>query len=263
MFYHAIWDPWLIVGQLIVLLCSFYLLQGAWLCLFALAFGVPLRLESLLLPSRLAMSVSSGWPALGATLLAGPMLGYLLLPVVGRAKQCLDFAASVTVLHAFLCCVYSGSLWPWSSHSSSGADEGGSSSGRGGGWEWWAANVASCAVAVVLGEYLCLQRELEAIPLSQEEREARERRALNQAQINASHSISNSAPGGSPRALASGDGGGGGVAEMTTLIRPGPGTMQERTGLLSSSPSSSSSAAANDGVTTTTIRLAPSNIFNV
>ena len=42
--------------------------------------------------------------------------------------------------------------------------------------------------AVVLGEYLCLQRELEAIPLSNDEREARERRTLQQAQTNAQNS---------------------------------------------------------------------------
>jgi len=217
MFYHAIWDPWLIVGQLVLLWSAFYLLQGAWLCLFALAFGTPLRLAALLSPASLRLTVAAGWPALGAVLLSAPLFGYLLLPVVGRAKQCLDFATSVTALHTLLCWSYSG--FPR-------------------GWDWWAAHVVSCAAAVLLGEYLCLQKELEAIPLGAEEREARERRALQQAQINAQASVT------SPSAASGGE-------------HPrGPGTAQERAGLLGS-------PTGGDGVQTTTIRLAPSNVFNV
>ncbi len=220
MFYNAIWDPWLIIGQLIVLLSSFYLLHGAWLCLFALAFGTPLQLGMLLSPASMRVMTSSGWPSLGAALLSAPAFGSLLLPLVGRAKQCLDFTLSVYALHTFFCMLYS-SRFPW-------------------GWEWWGVHLVATIGAVVLGEYLCLQRELEAIPLSNEEREARERRAIQQAQ-------SNAAQAGGNRVAAPAQGSSSSSGESASA--------HERAGLLGSSNS--------DQVTTTTIRLAPSNAFNV
>lgn len=39
---------------------------------------------------------------------------------------------------------------------------------------------SACIVCVLVGEYLCLQKELESIPMSTDEREARQRRAANQ-----------------------------------------------------------------------------------
>lgn len=120
MFYHAIWDPWLIVAQMLLMQCAFYLLSGAWLLLFALAFGTPLRLDALLAPAHMQLTAGARWPALGAVLLQAPALGYLLLPVVGRAKQCLDFTGTVYVFHFLLSSVYQ-RAFPAN-------------------WEWWGAN---------------------------------------------------------------------------------------------------------------------------
>jgi hypothetical protein len=94
-------------------------------------------------------------------------------------------------------------------------------------------------VTVVLGEYLCLQRELEAIPLTAEEREMRERRSANQHAINAG--------------LGGGGGGGSGGGHDRNAHH------EERAGLLGDSHAQ----ADGKGVTTTTIRLAPNNVFNV
>jgi hypothetical protein len=128
--------------------------------------------------------------------------GYLLLPIVGRAKQCLDFTLTLYFLHFLLCTLYEGAL-PST-------------------WAWWCVNLLACVLSVVLGEYLCLQKELEAIPMTSDEREARERRAAKQNQLNEATK-----------------------AERQSMLEEEKGVRGDR------------------GVTTTTIRLAPTNVFNV
>jgi len=64
--------------------------------------------------------------------------------VVERAKKCLDFAATAHLLH--LCCCYLYGGVPSS-------------------WEWWAVNVMSLVLMALLGEFLCMRRELADIPL--------------------------------------------------------------------------------------------------
>jgi len=65
--------------------------------------------------------------------------------IVRRAKQCLDFAVTVFVVHLVVCLCYAG--FPHS-------------------WAWWLTNLVSVAIMAVLGEYLCMRSELAAIPVS-------------------------------------------------------------------------------------------------
>jgi hypothetical protein len=160
MFYANIWDPALILSQIVLLQCLFYLFVGAWLLLFSLLFGTRLSMHAILAPEQLQMFQGSGWPSIGAFLLVAPILsvtaaatctrwasnglmqsrygpfhlslifhlrlsvacfsGYLLLRVVGRAKQCLDFTATLYLVHFCLCTMYQGTI-PWN-------------------WEWWGVN---------------------------------------------------------------------------------------------------------------------------
>jgi len=71
--------------------------------------------------------------------------GYLSL-VVERAKKCLDFTATLYLLHLLFCCAYRG--WPRSA-------------------EWWLLNGAGLATMAVLGEWLCLRKEMQDIPMTQ------------------------------------------------------------------------------------------------
>ena len=68
-----------------------------------------------------------------------------MLYVVERAKKCLDFAATLYIIHLFICIVYGG--WPASV-------------------TWWVVNIAGLAIMALLGEYLCIRRELKEIPIS-------------------------------------------------------------------------------------------------
>jgi hypothetical protein len=72
---------------------------------------------------------------------------------VERAKKCLDFTATFHILHLFFCWRYNG--FPAN-------------------WEWWVANTASLVGMALFGEYLCMRRELQEIPLFGAKRDARE-----------------------------------------------------------------------------------------
>jgi hypothetical protein len=68
-----------------------------------------------------------------------------MLYVIERAKKCLDFAATLYIIHLFICIVYGG--WPASV-------------------TWWVLNITGLATMALLGEYLCIRRELKEIPIS-------------------------------------------------------------------------------------------------
>ena len=68
-----------------------------------------------------------------------------MLYVIERAKKCLDFAATLYIIHLFICIVYGG--WPASV-------------------SWWVVNITGLAIMALLGEYLCIRRELKEIPIS-------------------------------------------------------------------------------------------------
>lgn len=68
-----------------------------------------------------------------------------LLYLVERAKKCLDFAATLYIIHLFICIIYGG--WPSSI-------------------TWWVVNLSSLALMSLLGEWLCIRRELREIPIT-------------------------------------------------------------------------------------------------
>jgi len=65
--------------------------------------------------------------------------------VVERAKKCLDFAATMHIIHLVVCMCYSG--FPTN-------------------WLWWLLMLTTMVITAVLGEYLCWRREMREIPLS-------------------------------------------------------------------------------------------------
>ena len=71
-------------------------------------------------------------------------VGYLVY-LIERAKKCLDFSVTLFVIHLFICIVYGG--WPSS-------------------LTWWVVNGTGVAVMALLGEYLCIRRELREIPIT-------------------------------------------------------------------------------------------------
>lgn len=171
MFYGtAVWDPWLIVGQIICLQCSYYLSLGVFMMVF-LGLRVPrLSLVYFFDYATLTTSTLTGWCVIASFLfssLAGlelrtiflsfPMLSlyslvkfqicrravYMIF-LVERARKCLDFSATLYIIHLFFCIMYGG--WPSS-------------------MAWWVVNGTGLAVMALLAEYLCIRREQREIPM--------------------------------------------------------------------------------------------------
>ena len=69
--------------------------------------------------------------------------GFLCL-LVERAKKCLDFAVTLYLIHFCICFGFSG--FPAEMN-------------------WWLVNIFSLVLTAVLGEWLCMRREMRDIPL--------------------------------------------------------------------------------------------------
>ncbi|KAM3699837.1 hypothetical protein ACJW31_05G056000 [Castanea mollissima] len=146
MFYGtAPWDPWLIVAQILCLQCLYYLSLGVFL-----TFLVGTRVSRMSLVyffdyAAVTTSTVTGWCVITSFLLSSLAGAGIMLYLIERAKKCLDFSATVYIIHLFICIIYGG--WPSSI-------------------TWWVLNGTGVAVMALLGEYLCIKRELREIPIT-------------------------------------------------------------------------------------------------
>nr|XP_018625679.1 protein SYS1 homolog isoform X2 [Nicotiana tomentosiformis] len=146
MFYGAVvWDPWLIVAQIVCLQSLYYLTLGIFL---AILVGTRVSRMSLVYffdYAAVTASTVTGWCVIASFLLSSLAGAGILFYLIERAKKCLDFSATLYIVHLFICIVYGG--WPSSI-------------------TWWIVNVTGLAVMALLGEYLCINRELREIPIT-------------------------------------------------------------------------------------------------
>ncbi|GFZ04146.1 coatomer subunit beta-2 [Actinidia rufa] len=90
-------------------------------------------------------STVTGWCVIASFILSS-LAGAVYMPyLIERAKKCLDFSATLHIIHLFICIMYGG--WPSS-------------------LTWWVVNGTGVAVMALLGEYLCIRRELQEIPIA-------------------------------------------------------------------------------------------------
>uniref|UniRef100_A0A7C8ZPF8 Protein SYS1 homolog n=1 Tax=Opuntia streptacantha TaxID=393608 RepID=A0A7C8ZPF8_OPUST len=145
MFYGEMaWDPWLIIAQIACLQCLYYLTLGLVL---ALLLGTRVSQMSLFyIFDFAAISASSvtGWCVIASFLLTSLAGAGYLLYLIERAKKCIDFSATLYIIHLVICICYGG--WPSS-------------------FTWWIINIAGLALMALLGEYLCIRCELQEIPI--------------------------------------------------------------------------------------------------
>ncbi|XP_040059950.1 protein SYS1 homolog [Gasterosteus aculeatus] len=145
-FRSYIWDPVLIVSQIVLMQCIYYSFLGLWLA------GV----ESLVQSSRSLDQIFS-YELLGFATIQGrlSMMAFILNSLtsalglwffIRRGKQCLDFTVTVHFFHMIGC-------WIYNTHLPSTLS-------------WWLVNGACMVLMAVLGEYLCMQTELRAIPVN-------------------------------------------------------------------------------------------------
>eukprot|EP00639_Heterosigma_akashiwo_P032864 CAMPEP_0194715500 /NCGR_PEP_ID=MMETSP0296-20130528/7257_1 /TAXON_ID=39354 /ORGANISM="Heterosigma akashiwo, Strain CCMP2393" /LENGTH=167 /DNA_ID=CAMNT_0039615397 /DNA_START=53 /DNA_END=556 /DNA_ORIENTATION=- len=138
--------PKLIIYQIISLQCFYYLGMGLWLLACYVIFGSLLEIGQFFSYKRAigACSTWEGWNLMLTYLVSNGFVSLLLVLVVGKAKKCMDFGATLFLVHLLVCSMYGG--FPVS-------------------WEWWIPNLIGITVAITLGEYLCSRQELKEIPL--------------------------------------------------------------------------------------------------
>ncbi|XP_059286940.1 uncharacterized protein LOC132040319 isoform X2 [Lycium ferocissimum] len=146
MFYGSVLrDPWLIVAQIGFLQCIYYLTLGIFLETLVGSRVSRMSFVYFFDYATVTASTVTGWCVIASFLLSSLAGAGVLLYLIERAKKCRDFSATLYIIHLFICIVYGG--WPSSI-------------------TWWIVNVTGLAVMALLGEYLCIKRELREIRIS-------------------------------------------------------------------------------------------------
>ncbi|XP_064466752.1 protein SYS1 homolog [Ornithodoros turicata] len=145
-FRYSVWDPLLIVAQILTLQSIFYLGLGFWICFFDTVTGQFLSLDQVFAYEAIHMRDMRGRCVLGSYIINSLLGSVGLWYFVQRTKQCLDFSSTVHFFHLLTCWAYNGAF----PHTLS----------------WWLLNMVCVTVMCVCGEFLCIRTEMKAIPLS-------------------------------------------------------------------------------------------------
>ncbi|KAI8467903.1 MAG: integral membrane protein S linking to the trans Golgi network-domain-containing protein [Monoraphidium minutum] len=146
MLYGAnVWDPVLIVAQIISVQCLFYIVLGALqFVIIGPRFG-HLTIAYIFNYQTMHLGTHIG-RLVAVTHAANAVVAAThLMWIVERAKKCLDFASTCYIWHLVFCACYGG--FPTS-------------------LTWWGVNVGAFIVMSLGGEWLCVRRELQDIPLT-------------------------------------------------------------------------------------------------
>eukprot|EP00879_Flechtneria_rotunda_P011595 GHRR01012111.1.p1 GENE.GHRR01012111.1~~GHRR01012111.1.p1 ORF type:complete len:279 (+),score=77.62 GHRR01012111.1:492-1328(+) len=146
MFYGSnVWDPVLIIAQIVTVQCLFYISLGL---IQAITLGPLIGHVTVVYTFSwvyIHFKTNLGWLNWMAHIISSVAAAAILAWIVERAKRCLDFGATLYIWHLIFVCWYSG--WP-------------------GSLAWWIANSVGFVTTVLLGEWFCVRRELQDIPLS-------------------------------------------------------------------------------------------------
>lgn len=146
MFYGSVvFDPWLIVAQIVCLQCLYYSTLGFFMAILVGTRVPRMNLVYLFDYATVSASTVTGWCVIVSFLLGSLAGAVYIFYLIERAKKCLDFSATLYIIHLFLCVIYGG--WPSS-------------------FTWWVVTGTGVAIMSLLGEYLCVRRELREIPIT-------------------------------------------------------------------------------------------------
>ncbi|KAK8664249.1 hypothetical protein V6N13_084047 [Hibiscus sabdariffa] len=107
MFYGTVvWDPWLIVAQIVCLQCLYYLTLGVFLSFFVGTRVSRMSLVYFFDFATVATSTVTGWCVIASFLLSSIAGAGYMLYLIERAKKCLDFSATLYIIHLFICIMY-------------------------------------------------------------------------------------------------------------------------------------------------------------
>ncbi|RMX59554.1 hypothetical protein pdam_00003661, partial [Pocillopora damicornis] len=137
-FRSYVWDPCLIISQIVAVQCVYYLFLAFWVVFVDFSTGNSRSLDQFFSEEDIQFTSSRGKIT---------MVAFCLNTLTGSVNNstCLDFAATAHLIHLVNCCIYDG--FP-----SSGS--------------WWMLNLTCMALMAVIGEFVCMRTELKAIPVT-------------------------------------------------------------------------------------------------
>ncbi|KAK4475259.1 hypothetical protein MN116_000780 [Schistosoma mekongi] len=145
-FRSTVWDPVLIISQIIFMQCAFYISASSISGLLLITFSHDLpTLDMIFNDTKIHFPDSIGICLFIGFLLTPLLCSICLWHIVKRSKQCLDFACTIHFWHFIFCIIYS-RHFPQSIL-------------------WWIVNIISIIIMTVMGEFLCMRTEMADIPL--------------------------------------------------------------------------------------------------
>eukprot|EP01122_Echinamoeba_exundans_P006211 TRINITY_DN1707_c0_g1_i1.p1 TRINITY_DN1707_c0_g1~~TRINITY_DN1707_c0_g1_i1.p1 ORF type:complete len:157 (-),score=15.26 TRINITY_DN1707_c0_g1_i1:535-1005(-) len=140
----TVFDPALTAAQILALQCLFYLFLGAFSAMSDLIFNAAISVDQVFEWSVVSFGTASGRAIISASLINSSILAVALVFIVHRAKSVLDFTATIYFLHFLMCLLFSG--FPSN-------------------WLWWLLQLVCFGIQTLLGEYLCVRREIREMPI--------------------------------------------------------------------------------------------------
>ncbi|KAG5193131.1 integral membrane protein S linking to the trans Golgi network-domain-containing protein [Tribonema minus] len=140
----AVFDAKLTVMQIVALQSFYYVVMGVVLTCFRIIFGTKLSLSLMFSAANLSFASAPGLTGVFATLVTAALGALLLVVIVEKTKRCLDFTATLFLVHAALTCAFGGAPRRW---------------------EWYVVQGCALVIMVLLGEFLCARNEMRDIPL--------------------------------------------------------------------------------------------------
>ena len=144
-FRSYVWDPALILSQMVTLQCVFYTTLGLWVALLLSFGGYSPSLNNIFDVKAIHYSGQASRLVIIAHVMNSIFGALGLWYIVQRAKQCLDFTCTLHFIHFFICCIYSSHFPTYIT--------------------WWFVQLVCIVLMVVIGEYLCFRSDMKDIPL--------------------------------------------------------------------------------------------------
>ena len=144
-FRSYVWDPFLIMSQIILLQCVFYSTLGLVIAVCVSLGGYTPSLNLMFHTTSIHYVGQANRLVLIAHMINSLFGALALWYIIQRAKQCLDFTCTLHFIHFIICCIYSSHFPTYIT--------------------WWLVQLACIVLMVVVGEYLCFRSDMKDIPL--------------------------------------------------------------------------------------------------
>ncbi|XP_025200326.1 protein SYS1 homolog [Melanaphis sacchari] len=140
----TVWDPVLIIAQIVSIQCLYYFTMCVWITVISYVIGTSRSLDIIFEFKELS-KVNSEKFVIAVFALNALSGATFIWRVVERYRLCLDFSCTIHTIHLAACMWYNNALpTPF----------------------WWLLNASCAAITCICAEFLCMRTELNTIPVN-------------------------------------------------------------------------------------------------